>query len=149
MIPIRQTLFVHTNPKGRGNCMSACIASILELPIDKVIDTTSDEIRSALDWAQCIEDWLEEHDNLEMMMVIDPESPKLKGVYSIGCGPSPRGDFHHAVVCKNGVMVFDPHPSDDGCLSFKYHYVIYNKTFNWPFSEALNKEEQNDEAASS
>ena len=141
MIPVRQTLFVDTHPKGRGNCMSACIASLLELPIDKVIDTTSDEVRSSGCWQQGIENWLEENHEMKMMLV-SPSSSKLEGVYSIGCGPSPRGDFYHAVVCKNGVMVFDPHPSDDGCKSFKYYYIIFNKNFNWPFGD------KNDEKAS-
>ena len=125
MIPQRQTIFVADNPKGRGNCQSAVMASILELSIDEVIDTTSDAVRDNGFW-EPIYDWLAER-GLKMISV-QPGDDRLKGAYSIACGPSPRGSFHHAVVCKNGVMVFDPHPSDDGLLSISRHDMIVPMT---------------------
>lgn len=36
MIPVRQTLWDGNNPWGIGNCYSACLASILEVPLDCV-----------------------------------------------------------------------------------------------------------------
>lgn len=124
MTPQRQTIFVATNEKARGNCMSACIASILDLPLDQVIDTTSDEVRDAGFW-EPIHDWLEDR-GFEMHYVTHG-SPMLVNQYSIGTGKSPRGNFNHAVVCKNGVMVFDPHPSDDGVVKLLSHNVILKK----------------------
>jgi len=124
MIPVRQTRFVDTDEKGRGNCFSACLASILELPIESVIDSASDEVRQSDDWVGCINAWLEKYNNTKLSIVVDPESTKLKGIYSIGSGPSPRGNFQHSVVCKNGVMVFDPHPSDDGVTQLKFHFIF-------------------------
>ncbi len=125
MTPTRQTVFVADNPKGRGNCQSAVMASILELPMDEVIDTASDECRNT-GFFKAIDLWLADR-GLRIVHVFpdeDDAQEQLRGVYSIGSGPSPRGPFWHAVVCKNGVMVFDPHPSDDGVLSIERHDLI-------------------------
>jgi len=123
--PQRQTVFVADNPEGRGNCQSAVLASILDLPLDQVIDTAGDECRGAGFWP-AIRRWLADR-GLKMVSV-DPGDERLHGAYSSGCGPSPRGNFWHAVVCKSGVMVFDPHPSDDGCLSIERHDLIVPMT---------------------
>lgn len=125
MTPTRQTIFVADNPQGRGNCQSAAMASILDLPLSEVIDTASDECRAAGFW-EAIARWLANR-GLKIVRVFpgkEGAQDRLRGIYSIGCGPSPRGPFWHAVVCKNGVMVFDPHPSDDGLLSIERHDLI-------------------------
>lgn len=129
MTPTRQTIFVADNPHGRGNCQSAAIASILDLPLSEVIDTASDECRANGFW-ESIEDWLADR-GLKTVWVFphrEGAQDRLRGVYSIGSGPSPRGPFWHAVVCKNGVMVFDPHPSDDGLLSIERHSLFVPMT---------------------
>jgi hypothetical protein len=119
--PQRQTIFTADHPKGYGNCQSAAMASVLDLPIAEVIDTTSDEVRDNGFWKP-ISDWLKARG---MKMVnVNPSNPLLVGAYSIGYGKSPRGNFNHAVVCKNGVMVFDPHPSDDGVVELNNHDII-------------------------
>jgi hypothetical protein len=130
MTPQRQTVFVATNPKGWGNCQSAAMASVLDLPLDEVIDTASDEVRAGGFW-EPIYEWLAGR-GLQIVSV-QPGDERLKDTYSIAAGPSPRGNFWHAVVCKNGVMVFDPHPSDDGLLEIKRHDMIV------PMSEAETK----------
>lgn len=119
MTPQRQTVFALEHPQGWGNCQSAAMASLLDLPLDQVIDTASEEVRAKGFW-QSVDDWLADR-GLKIENVFEMDDPRLSGAYSIGCGPSPRGPFWHAVVCKNGVMVFDPHPSDDGVLEIKRH----------------------------
>ncbi|KPH79304.1 hypothetical protein [Bosea vaviloviae] len=125
MTPTRQTIFVADNPDGRGNCQSAVLASLLDLPLDQVIDTAGDEVRKQGFW-KAIGLWLADR-GLKIVQA-QPGDDRLKGAYSSGCGPSPRGDFWHAVVCKNGVMVFDPHPSDDGVRSIERHDLIVPMT---------------------
>lgn len=127
MTPQRQTIFVATNPKGRGNCQSAAMASLLDLPLEEVIDTASDECRDEGFW-QSVGDWLAGRGLKIVHVFPDEGTDALKGVYSIGCGPSPRGPFWHSVVCKNGVMVFDPHPSDDGLVSIERHDLLVPMT---------------------
>lgn len=108
------------------------MASILDLPLDQVIDTACPEMRAKGFWSE-IYRWLATQ-GLKLKRV-DCDDPRLIGGYSIGVGPSPRGEFLHAVVCKNGKMVFDPHPSDDGVASFEYHdiFIPLNeaKTLQW------------------
>lgn len=124
MIPVRQTKFVDTD--GMGNCQSACMASILELPLSEVLDTATKEVRDRGFW-RSVNEWLAER-NLRIESYYPNHMKELpKGIYSIGCGPSPRGDYWHAVVCKNGIMVWDPHPSDDGVLSIERYDVIVKK----------------------
>lgn len=125
MIPVRQTVFVADHPKGWGNCQSAALASVFDLPLDQVPDTASEEVRADHFWPP-IYRWLADR-GLKQISV-PPGDERLKGVYSIGVGQSPRGAFKHAVVCKNGVMVFDPHPSDDGVTSFEYHDIFVPMT---------------------
>ncbi|WP_158810444.1 hypothetical protein [Beijerinckia sp. L45] len=120
MIPTRQTIFVATSANGRGNCMAACLASILEVPLKQVLDTASDAVRD--DWYGNIQTWL--GDRGFRLVVIEPTDPRLAGSYSIGVGPSPRGAFNHTVVCKSGVMVFDPHFSDDGVVQIDRQEIL-------------------------
>ncbi len=127
MIPVRQTIFVATDPKGRGNCMAACLASLLEIPLHSAIDTTSDACRA--DWEGSIGRWLADRGlKLEDIWPDESEPAELADAYSIGSGPSPRGPFWHAVVCKSGRMVFDPHPSDDGLVSLERHQRLAELT---------------------
>lgn len=120
MKPVRQTLFVAEH--GRGNCQSAAMASLLELELHEVIDTADAANRIKGFW-DTIDDWLF---SIGMQQTfVQHGDPRLEGCYSIGMGPSPRGDFWHAVVCKSGKMVWDPHPSDDGVKELVRHQLIY------------------------
>ena len=111
MKPIDQTTF----GKGTGNCMAACVASILEIPLEDVPDIRGDDQYALL----CF--WLAERG----VGIVDIAfKPRLKmqdtGVvvwgqgYYIGGGKSPRGDFDHAVVMCAGGIVHDPHPDKRG-----------------------------------
>jgi hypothetical protein len=99
MIPITQT-----RTGERGNCMRACLASILELPLAVVpeFDQRTDELFYA-----DINRWLRGK-ALEYRQV--PLTVKPIG-YSTIEGASPRGG-QHGCVAKDGVLVWDPHPLD-------------------------------------
>lgn len=121
MTPVRQTIFVADHPNGWGNCMSAAIASILDRPLSEVIDTTDPAVRDAGFW-KSIYRWF--NDQGLKLVDYEPGAEELEGRYSIGTGQSPRGNFHHAVICKSGRVVWDPHPSDDGVTSLINHQVV-------------------------
>lgn len=117
MTPVRQRVFVATHPKGYGDCMRACLASVLDYPLERVLDVCTDEVRA--DWSGSIGRWLADRG-----LILRPRrlgDPRLAGVYGIGTGDSPRGAFLHAVVTKGDRVVFDPHPSDDGVT--RLHHV--------------------------
>lgn len=97
-----------------GDCWKACIASLLDIEdYDSVPHFVALE-----DWwgetyrfvwkttGQSLRKW---RDTQYMPDSID---------IFIGVGPSPRGDFHHAVIVdRAGNLIHDPHPSNMGVLN--------------------------------
>lgn len=116
MKPVDQTQFEPNadDPAKTGNCLSACIASILELPIEDVPTFAAHE-----DWWERAVAWLDERGHtiwpiptwiLDALTV----SPDALDCWYIACGKSPRGDFNHGVVASGAHIAHDPHPSRDG-----------------------------------
>jgi hypothetical protein len=102
MKPVLQTIL-----GKQGNCLCACIASLLEIELDKipypVINDQQEELNK----------WLIANYNLFLMSVsLNPDGKlpaAFKDGYIIGCGRS-ANDFMHAVLCRNGRIVHDPSP---------------------------------------
>lgn len=113
MIPIMQTLF----GDKKGNCFPACIASILEVPLDRVPNFCVDFPNS---WSQEANRWLARNHKLGLATVQVPEGTSYddlmlpRDCHHIITAKSPRGDFNHCVVGMNGIIIHDPHPSGDG-----------------------------------
>ena len=107
MKPVTQTIF--TAPGG--DCMAACVASILDLPLDAVPNPQGEDSAWFLEWVAFLAPY-----NLSILTFLDGGDWIPRG-YSILCGKSPRGDWNHAVVCFDGEMVHDPHPSGAGVES--------------------------------
>ena len=114
MTPVIQTLF----GDKKGNCLSACIASILEISIDKVPCWADEK-----NWADAVSNWLYKNYGLRYLEVsrtdhIEYFSEQSECFY-IMSGKSPRGNFWHAVVGHKGKMVHDPHPDNKGLEKFE------------------------------
>jgi len=90
--------------EGLGNCFSACVASILELPIEDVPFFGADEL-----WWTRFSEWLEAR-NL-YAVCLKHRAGRAPVGYHILSGKSPRGEFMHSVVAKGEDIVHDPHPS--------------------------------------
>lgn len=88
-----------------GNCFSACVATLLELPLSEVPYFMDD-------WPRSFDQWLHERGLYAMSFTL-PSDPALlpRGGYILG-GQSPRGS--HAVVAMGAEIVHDPHPSRAG-----------------------------------
>lgn len=100
-----------------GDCLRACIASLLELKASDVPHFTQQQIESAkLDVWAIVDDWLAQRGLALVIVKISgaPEPQIPRGVHYIGIGPSPRGMVQHAVIYSDGAMVHDPHPSRAG-----------------------------------
>lgn len=106
MIPITQT---RTGPDG--NCFSACLASILEVPLHVIPEFALDEDL----FLDQIQEFLLPHGLFYLQVA--PDDPMLEHVFRTGEtwhtieGVSPRGGGH-ACVGLNGEISFDPHPED-------------------------------------
>lgn len=112
MIPVDQTI---TGPKG--NCMSACIASLLHLPIEHVARFIREpEDTHIFQWADRLDDFLEPYGLYALHFAADPERAAFPGVLHIMTGISPRGR-PHAVIGKGRCIVHDPHPDKTGLVS--------------------------------
>lgn len=95
----------------KGNCFSACVASILELPIDDV-----PFFMAPGDWYPRFEEWLKPLGYYPVCFELEGASQSVMkefGVHILS-GKSPRGDFEHSVVACGDKVVHDPHPSRDG-----------------------------------
>jgi ribosomal protein S18 acetylase RimI-like enzyme len=116
VISIDQTTF----GKGQGNCFQACVASILELPLEEVPHFCKDENPY---WFRDLEDWLLPM-GLAPMLVSPGTCSALDTTYSIAGGPAARG-LMHSVVVRGVEVVHDPHPSRSGLVEVKdYMFFI-------------------------
>lgn len=105
MKPTMQTKF----GAGKGNCFSACLASILEIPLE-LIPNFCAEYPS--DWLNKTNEWLA---GLGLVLIdFNVESVPDWDTYWIASGLSPRLTCDHSVVYRADAMVHDPHPSGDG-----------------------------------
>jgi hypothetical protein len=105
MKPVDQTIF----GAPEGNCLPACIASLLELSIDDVPHFGADN------WLDTLTRWLAPRGFYPICATL-PTDWRPAGLYILA-GKSPRGDFLHAVVARGDEIVHDPHPSRAGVLS--------------------------------
>jgi len=115
--PVLQTI----TDDGIGNCMAACIASLLELPISEVpnfVAAETDDVGSC--WLRLANDWLASR-GFALAMVREQPEWLADGVPFIVSCESPRSTPHkpkrHAViVVLNGwemVVVHDPYPGQE------------------------------------
>lgn len=99
-----------------GNCMSACLASVLELPIEMVpnfYEVIGDKDDAAQWWA-AVTGFLKPFNlGITTLHFQNPDDfTRLPGIFIV-VGTSPRG-LCHATVWKDGALIHDPHPGGGG-----------------------------------
>ena len=111
MKPVQQTI----TGEG-GDCLRACVASLLELPIEEVPNFCEDR-----DW--CV--WLP-----KLQICLQARGLKMEVYTTSWCeepamawGYSPRG-LPHSVIYQSGRLAHDPHPSGDGIVCPLYFVKI-------------------------
>ena len=108
MIPINQTQFAGQGVGG--NCVQACVASLLELPVEDVPHFL--EIAASPDeWELAYEDWLESRGLVNLRF----EYHHIFEGFYLATGPSVRG-VNHMTVFYDGELAHDPHPSKSGLV---------------------------------
>lgn len=118
MTPITQDKFVKFAADGvtkteRGNCFAACIASLLDVPLNHVPNI--EELYDCYAWYDVFCSWLE-CKGYTFETSTKQECISSGGYYLVS-GKSPRGSFNHIVIYKEGQMVHDPHPDRTGLLT--------------------------------
>jgi hypothetical protein len=116
MIPVYQNIL--TPPKG--NCVAACVASILEIPLETVPN-----FNDYPDWWEALNWFLGLYGLYAVDVTIPPgrEWFVCRGYHLIN-GQSPRFDCLHAVVGKDGRMVHDPFPGGTGLKSIELYTIF-------------------------
>jgi hypothetical protein len=127
VIPTKQTI-IHDPDNGKiGNCFSAVIASLLHIPIEEVPDFNAEGT-----WTADLNAWLRPRGLCYLSLEVKAwgdggvaEWLKNYGVVGLHheiAGPSPRfNDNLHACVGADGLLIFDPHPSDAGVV--QHHHI--------------------------
>lgn len=117
MKPVDQTQFGVPN----GNCFSACVASILELPLDEVPFFMGSEG----DWFDDLNDWLRDRGLYAIRFAFSDKYTFYPAGYYIVGGVSPRNpDALHAVVALGDKVVHDPNPARQGVKKWVDWIVI-------------------------
>lgn len=128
MIPVDQTMFRPSEGDGAGNCLAACIASVLELPLEDVPNFAA---LSQEEWFTALQTWLRDRglgiivwSTAGQMPYLDPDGADAL----LAQGKSPRGDWRHTVVVDAaGELLHDPHPSRDGVEGISEVWLIYGR----------------------
>ncbi len=122
MIPIKQTSF----GKDKGNCMAACVASILEVSLEEIPDL----VTALPKWREALNDYLFTKELYLLTARLDEPKKHLKGFHIIA-GQSPRHDCLHAIVGYAGQPYFDPHPDNSGLAGNPndWEYDLFLKLF--------------------
>jgi hypothetical protein len=119
MTPVRQSVLYPADGIGNGDCLVACLASLLDMPLWMV--PPFNQMFARPDWMERIEQWARtlgyEFDWLDGHQVdAMPE-------FYIASGKSPRG-VQHAVIYSHGKLVHDPHYSDAGIEDVDHVYYL-------------------------
>ncbi|KKK72438.1 hypothetical protein LCGC14_2903880 [marine sediment metagenome] len=109
MIKVDQTTFGMPG----GDCFSACIASILELPLADVPYFMGQTEEEGEEWWGKFEEWALPRGFYPILLNLTTEW-RPSGLHVLS-GKSPRGNFPHSLVASGkGEIIHDPHPSRDG-----------------------------------
>src|ERR1035437_7996426 len=112
MLPQKQTIFSDEKQGTVGNCLQACVASLLDLQISEVPHFSW----YMGEWYHRLYQFLKTKDCEgygTWSVKSHPDWKGFKGIdgFVIAGGTSPRGIFNgHAVIYKDGEPFFDPHP---------------------------------------
>lgn len=108
MTPVDQQ-HLHT-PTTPGDCYSAVLATLLDLPLSAVPYFAAQHQHSPHAFYDAVETYL-----ASQGYAVYYHATPAPGEYHILSGTSPRDPtLHHAVVARDGIIVHDPHPSRAG-----------------------------------
>lgn len=96
-----------------GNCFSACVASLFEIPLEEV-----PYFMDSPNWWDSFLEWLETRGWTALSLPLVDSSMVPPGLHILS-GQSPRFTRRslHAVVAKGRKIVHDPHPDRAGIVT--------------------------------
>ncbi len=126
MIPIDMESMHDPENGSHGDCFRACIASLLHLSIGEV-PHFCDETGADGAWWTNLHRWANDRG---LFVILYEGSLGLAGSlnragYTITSGPSPRGEWSHAVIYLGDELAHDPHPSRDGLAGDPVDHILF------------------------
>lgn len=120
MTRIDQTIFA-TDPTRQGNCLSACVASWLERPLDQVphfveLGVQAHGEEDTVYWWAMFIGYMAGHGYWPVQLET-PEAAEPGEIVFV-MGMSPRGVCHQ-VLYRDGELWHDPHPSRAGIVDVR------------------------------
>jgi len=112
--------------KGKGDCLRACLATILEFDINEMPNFW-ERTQNGEKFFNLVDNWLIKHFSLKLLTVRISEeeiNSYTENVLCIAVGKSSRG-VNHAVVWFDNEIFHDPHPSKSGLVSNIPDYFIF------------------------
>jgi len=117
MKPVYQTDITKTT----GNCFSACVASILEVPVEKVPN-----FLASGNMKEGVEKWFSER-GLYFLTVGPPpgREPEFPVHYIVIGWASHKKEFKHSVIGYRNKIVHDPTPKGEGLSKANIEERVY------------------------
>lgn len=115
----------------RGNCFSACVASILEIQLNDVPNWVEDGEKSGIAWRTLFERWCACNGIAVIeIMFEDGEMPDIyTEAFMIANGVGTRlfeSEFiRHSVVYQGKQLVHDPHPEGGGLTKVESFTILF------------------------
>jgi hypothetical protein len=117
--PVKQTK-IYEGPGTCGNCLTACVSSLLEIPIEQIPNFVEDRE----DWQTYLNEFLEPYNMVYVEVPVSAIENQDLG-YHLICGFTVRSDVvPHAVVAFNRKYYHDPHPSNAGLKNFQSYGIF-------------------------
>lgn len=121
MTPVRME-FAH--PGATGDCLRACIASVLDMPRRDVPHF----VRShGGEWFGALYDWAQARAITALYiyeMIVEPFPV-------VWIGKTARSDDYHAVVAQSGRMIHDPFPEGGGLIEAERSLLFMPNKVDW------------------
>lgn len=118
MIPELKYKHKQTTPY---NCVQACVASILGLPLSEVPDFYVEAPEPADFW-ELFEQFLASKGFYALLDAKKDQRMQLEVLY-LASGTSPRG-LKHMTIYYDGKLVHDPHESNEGIQRVESAYIL-------------------------
>ena len=103
-----------------GDCLRACICSLLGLENTSVIPNFGDYPDNNF-WIK-VNEWTKPNIGYSFIPAMYSKMlvSLIKGFYCIAVGPVHRGPQNHAVIIADEKIIHDPHPSNAGLIEISY-----------------------------
>jgi len=110
---------------GIGDCFRACVASILEFPIDNMPNFW-EQTQDTHNFWKLVNTWVYANFKCKFLVVTFTEETKhlISNILCIAFGQTDRSDEDHAVIWLNG-LIHDPHPSKTGIINDPDTFAIF------------------------